>query len=71
MKYVVSILTGIVVMLLIWHWGLVIQVTNLEKQQLRIEQENERIIKQNEQLKRINDQNLMLLAQGGWEWTQY
>lgn len=43
-----------------------IRITNLEKQQLRIEQEYQRVITQNEQLKRINDQNLRLMAEGGW-----
>jgi len=43
-----------------------IQIINLEKQQLRIEQEYQRVITQNEQLKRINEQNLRLMAEGGW-----
>lgn len=43
-----------------------IQITNLEKQQLRIEQEYQRVITQNEQLKRINNQDIRLLAEGGW-----
>lgn len=44
-----------------------IQITNLEKQQLRIEQEYQRVITQNERLKRINNQNIQLLSQGGWD----
>ena len=68
MKYIVSILVGVVVMLFVWHCGLVMQVTNLERQQLRIEQEYQRVITQNEQLKRINDQNLRLMAEGGWRY---
>ena len=66
MKYIVSILVGVAVMLLIWHCGLAIRVTNLEKQQLRIEQEYQRVITQNEQLKRVNNQDIRLLAEGGW-----
>lgn len=66
MKYIVSILVGVAVMLFIWHCRLAIRVTNLEKQQLRIEQEYQRVITQNEQLKRINNQDIRLLAEGGW-----
>lgn len=67
MKYIVSILAGIVVMLFVWHCRLVMQVTNLERQQLRIEQEYQAVITENNKLVRLNETNLRLLAQGGWD----
>ena len=58
-------------LLLVYCATLDYKVTNLERQLMRIEQQYDAVLAENEKLVRINDQNLMLLTQGGWEWTQY
>ena len=66
MKHIIAALIGAVLGLTIVTLKCQYKITNLERQQLRIEQEYQRVITQNEQLKRINEQNLRLMAEGGW-----
>lgn len=66
MKYAIAALIALTFCMFIRQCFLVVRITNVERQMLRIEQENKRIIEQNAQLKRINDQDIRLLA-GGWE----
>ena len=44
-----------------------IRTRNVERQLARVEYDYQTIAAQNEQLRRINDQNLQLIAEGGWK----
>ena len=66
MKYVVSALVSAVIALSFISVKFSYRIYNLERQMIRIEQEYQKVITQNEQLKRINDQDIRLLAEGGW-----
>lgn len=58
-------------LLLVYCATLDYKVTNLERQLMRIEQQYDAVLAENEKLVRMNNQTLLLLTQGGWEWTQY
>lgn len=59
----VLVLAGFLVII-----GLInMRLLNVEKQLERIENNYQAIVTENQQLRRINDQNLLLLAEGGWK----
>lgn len=45
------------------------RIENLERQLNRIERGYQAVIEENKQLQRINEQNLRLMAEGGWDGT--
>lgn len=50
----------------IGHCTQEMKITNLERQAERIEQDYQAVIAENQRLQRVNEQNLSLMAEGGW-----
>ena len=42
------------------------EIRNLERKQCKLEQYCDIIVEENKQLQRVNEQNLSLMAEGGW-----
>lgn len=71
MRHIVAALVGAMIALAFVTVRFSYRIYNLERQMIRIEQEYQKVITQNEQLKRINDQNIRLLAEGGWDYDVF
>lgn len=70
MKYFLNgVLTGLLLILLCVICSMNHRITNLERQLVRVERGYNEVLEANEQLERINEQNLRLMAEGGWDGT--
>lgn len=67
MRYLVTILLAWVMIVTISLIYTEVRVTNLERQLVRIERGYNEVLEANEQLERVNNQNLRLMAEGGWD----
>ena len=67
---IIILLSACCLILSIGHMIQEYDIANMKQTLKRIENGYNAVLAENRKLERMNEQNLRLLAEGGWEWAQ-